>query len=122
MERRSCNTARILIQTEILPLFPRSPVVYFKVKIEVTPSKYPIKDILNKCKILFKNLYEVDNTVIIAIYKEVYNQEKITREIKILSSITKLRNYFDKLYLNVKGGNFNLGIMIGFNGQEEAVK
>ena len=56
-------------------------MVYLNVKIEVPPSKEPIKYILDKCKILFKNIQKVMNTVMIAIYKGVVNQDEILREI-----------------------------------------
>ena len=83
-------------------------MVYLNVKIEAPPSKEPIKFILNQCKILFETIQEVNNKVIIAIYKEVENQEGITSEIKKHSSITKLRKYFNRIYPNSKGGKFNL--------------
>ena len=38
-----------------------------------------MKDIFNKCEIIFKTLQEVDNTVIITIYKGVENREAIMK-------------------------------------------
>ena len=60
--------------------------------------------------------------MITTIYKGVDNQEEITREIKIPSSKTKLRKYFDILYSNNKGDNCNPGLKIAFDIQKKDSK
>ena len=62
-----------------------------------------MKEILNKCKLLLKIFQDDDKYVIIDQLEVEDNQEAITREKDISTSITKLRKCFERIYPNSKG-------------------
>ena len=50
------------------------------------------------------------------------DRDTIMRESETPSPITKLRNCFYRLYSNAKGGNYNQGINISCDVQEDTLK
>ena len=63
-----------------------------------------------------------DKSVIISVVKGENNVEAILKPNQVPYTITKLRQYFERLFQNMNGGNMNHWIMIAFDSNRESLQ
>ena len=99
-------------QTNFIFYSFRNNVAFFNVRLVVPPSHNTIDEDIEICQTILNILQDSDVQAIPTQIKGEYNPEAILKPSDILPVINKLRQLFDCIFPNDKGGNINPGIRI----------